>query len=33
VGAATGINVEHYSEGIEELVLVEPEHASLSSYQ
>jgi SAM-dependent methyltransferase len=27
VGAGTGINVEHYAEGIEELVLVEPERA------
>jgi ubiquinone/menaquinone biosynthesis C-methylase UbiE len=27
VGAGTGINLEHYPEGIEELVLVEPERA------
>jgi ubiquinone/menaquinone biosynthesis C-methylase UbiE len=27
VGAGTGINLEHYAEGIEELVLVEPEPA------
>ena len=27
VGAGTGINLEHYGEGIEELVLVEPERA------
>jgi ubiquinone/menaquinone biosynthesis C-methylase UbiE len=27
VGAGTGLNVEHYPEGIEELVLVEPEPA------
>ena len=27
VGAGTGINLEHYPEGVEELVLVEPERA------